>query len=101
MDKLLALEANELDMVLQYPAATRATVRSRLGWGAVGSRFGCNQKSTHLDSIFEGNRLPRQASRVGRVAAASAATLPTTSALHRTPPRPTHVHTRRSTCWVF
>lgn len=26
MDKLLALEANELDLVLQYPAATRATV---------------------------------------------------------------------------
>ena len=26
MDKLLALEANELDMVLQYPAATRVTV---------------------------------------------------------------------------
>ncbi|PSC70912.1 Tetratricopeptide repeat [Micractinium conductrix] len=31
MDKLLALEANELDMVLQYPAATRMTVERLLG----------------------------------------------------------------------
>ncbi len=30
MDKLLALEANELDLVLQYPAATRATVSRRV-----------------------------------------------------------------------
>lgn len=28
MDKLLALEANELDMVLQYPQATRIMVRA-------------------------------------------------------------------------
>ena len=34
MDKMLALEANELDMVLQYPKATHMTVGGGHGaWG--------------------------------------------------------------------